>query len=127
MDINEIRKLTLPELRERAKEISGLEGVMGMKKPNLIEAIAKAEGISSNAPAKEVTTISSVKEELRALKEQKQQILTSTKDRSHLERIRKKQKRLKRLTRKLALVASRQAAAKAIPPAEAPAAKAPAG
>jgi hypothetical protein len=51
---------------------------------------------------KEGTTKSSVKQEIQALKKQKDEILASSKDHAKVERIRKKIKKLKRLTRELA-------------------------
>ena len=102
MDIKGLRKMTLPKLRELAKQVTDLQGVVGMKKEELIEAIAKAEGISYQGPLKDVTTISSIKQEIRALKRQKEEILASSQDRSKIGPIRKKIKRLKRLARRLA-------------------------
>ncbi|MFQ5850222.1 MAG: Rho termination factor N-terminal domain-containing protein [Candidatus Binatia bacterium] len=108
MNLDELRKMPLPKLKERAKEVTNLQGVMGMKKEELVEAIAKAEGISYETSQKDVTTISSIKQEIRALKKQREEILTSSQDRSQIERIRKKIRRLKRLTRKLAREAGRR-------------------
>ena len=102
MDIKELRKLTVPKLRERAKKVTSLEGVMGMEKEALVEAIAKAEGISYEVPPKDVTTISSVKQEIHALKKQVEEILAASKDHVKVGRIRRKIKKLKRLTRELA-------------------------
>ncbi len=102
MDIKELRKMTVPKLREHAKQVTDLQGVLGMEKEALIEAVVKAEGISYEAPAKDVTTISSIKQEIRALKKQKEEMLASSKDTSKVERIRRKIKKLKRLTRQLA-------------------------
>lgn len=102
MEIKELRKMTLPKLRELAKQVTDLQGVLGMKKEELIEAMAKAEGISYEGPLKDVTTISSIKQEIRALKRQKEEVLASSQDRTKIERIRKKIKKLKRLTRRLA-------------------------
>lgn len=102
MDIKELRKMTVPKLRELAKQVTDLQGVVGMEKEKLIEAIAKAQGIFYEAPAKDVSTISSIKQEIRALKKQKEELLASAKDEVKVERIRKKIKKLKRLTRKLA-------------------------
>ena len=102
MDIKGLRKLTVPKLRERAKKVTDLQGVVGMEKEALIEAIAKAEGISYEALPKDVTTISSVKQEIRALKKQVEEILAASKDHVKVGRIRRKIKKLKRLTRQLA-------------------------
>jgi hypothetical protein len=102
MDIKELRKMTVPKLRELAKQVTDLQGVVGMEKEELIEAIAKKQGISYEAPPKDVTTISSIKQEIHALKKQKEELLASAKDDIKLERIRSRIKRLKRLTRRLA-------------------------
>ena len=59
---------------------------------------------------KDGTTVSSLKQEIRALKKEKVELLTSAKDRRQLERIRKKIKLFKRLTRQL----SRKARAEAM-------------
>lgn len=104
MDIKELRKMTVPKLRELAKQVTDLQGVLGMKKEELIEAVAKAEGISYEGSLKDVTTITSIKREIRALKRQKEEILVSSGDRSKIGPIREKIKRLKRLTRRLARV-----------------------
>jgi hypothetical protein len=98
MDIKELRKMTLAKLRESAKQGTDL----AMKKEDLIKAIAKAEGISYEGPLKDLTTISSIKQEIRALNKQKEEILASSRDPSKIGPIRKKIKKLKRLTRRLA-------------------------
>ncbi len=121
MDLDELKKMTVPKLRERAKEITDLQGVGGMKKGELIEAIAKAEGISLEAGTKDTGTIISVKQEIQALKKQKEEILSSSGDRSQLGGMRKKIKILKRQTRQMAREAARH---KAVQQAQAAAAKA---
>src|SRR5713226_831285 len=131
MDINELRKMTVPKLRELAKQVTDLQGIGGMKKEELIEAIAKAQGIASDASAKNVTTISSIKQEIRALKKQKEELLASGKDQIKIERTRRKIKRLKRATRRLAVKArpkeaAQPAAASEAAPAAAPEAAPPA-
>lgn len=112
VDLDELKKMTVPKLREKANGIPDLQGVSGMKKEQLIEAIAKAEGISykSGAAPKDTATIRSIKEQIRALRKQKEEILASSQDHSKLERMRKRIKRLKRLTRKLAVESSRKKA-----------------
>jgi hypothetical protein len=91
VDLNELRKMTVPKLREHAKGIADL-------------AIAKAEGISyeSSAVPKDDTSIGSIKQEIRALRKQKEEFLASSQARHQVERVRRKIKRLKRLTRKMA-------------------------
>lgn len=72
---------------------------------------------------KEGTTISSVKQEIQALKKQKDEILASSKDHAKVGKIRGKIKKLKRLTRQLAHKAGPKEATQA---SVAPAASAPA-
>jgi hypothetical protein len=108
MDISELRKLPMPKLRERAKQHTDLQGVLGMKKEELVVAIAKAEGISYEPLSKDVATISSLKQEIRSLKKRKAELLASAKDRRKIKQTRRKIKLLKRETRKL----SREARAK---------------
>jgi chromosome segregation ATPase len=115
VELDELRKMPLPKLRERAKEITDLQGVVGMKKEELIEAIAKAEGISYQASQKDVATIRSIKKQIRSLRNQEEEVRSSSRDRSQIDRLRGKIKRLKRQTRKLAREASRQKAAQPTP------------
>ncbi|TAJ76175.1 hypothetical protein EPO44_21590 [bacterium] len=123
MDIKELRKMTVTKLREHAKQVTDLQGVIGMEKEALIEAIAKAEGIAYEVPPKDVTTISSIKQEIRALKKQTEELLASSKEAPKVKRIRRKIKKLKRLTRVLAHKAGPKEAPQ---PSAAPAAAAPA-
>ncbi|MFQ5684205.1 MAG: Rho termination factor N-terminal domain-containing protein [Candidatus Binatia bacterium] len=125
MDIEDLKKMTLPKLKEEAKKITELKGVSGMKKEDLVNAIAKAGGISDKASAKEHTSISSVKHEIQALKKQKGEIQASPQDHHKLKKIKRKIKRLRRLTRELALKASKET--KAASPAEPESSPAPEG
>jgi hypothetical protein len=102
MDIKELRKLPLPKLRDLAKESTDLTGVIGMKKEDLIEAVAKAKGITYEAPAKDVSTISSIKYEVHELRKQNSELLAASRDPIKIGRLRRKIKKLKRLTRQLA-------------------------
>ncbi|MGH7847975.1 MAG: Rho termination factor N-terminal domain-containing protein [Candidatus Binatia bacterium] len=112
MDLNELRKMPLPKLRDLAKQTTDLEGVLGMKKEELVEAIAKAQGISFVPLAKDVQTISAIKQQIRSLQKQRDEMLAGNKDRAALKKTRRKIKVLKRQTRKLATDAKLQAAAK---------------
>jgi len=109
MDIEELRKLTLPKLKEHAKQTTDLKGIGGMKKEDLVKAIAKAEGTSEKVSAEDHASISSVKQEIHALKTLKGELLTSSKDWIKLKKVRRKIKRLKRLTRQMALKAKQEA------------------
>ena len=117
MDIKELKKMTVPKLRDLAKQATDLQGVMGMKKEELIEAIAKAQGIAYETLAKDVTTISSVKQEIRALQKHRDELLASSKERVKIARMRRKIKKLKRLTRHLGREAKVAKAAQAAQPA----------
>ncbi len=127
VDLNELMKMTVPKLREKAKGIADLQGVTGMKKEQLVEAIAKAEGISyeSGAAPKDTATIQSIKEQIRALRKQKEEILASSQPGHQGERVRRKIKRLKRLTRKMAREKGPKEAAPPTAEASPPAAQAP--
>ena len=127
MDVKELRKLPMPKLRDLAKQETELTGVVGMEKEELIKAIAEAKGIAYDETTKDVNAIHAVKEDIRALKKQKAEILTSSPDRKKLKRIQRKVKLLKRLTRHLAHDAKLAATAAAAKPAPAaPAATPPA-
>ncbi len=119
MDLTELKKMTVAQLREKAKGIPDLQGVAGMKKDQLIQAISKAEGIGVGTQENDIS-ISSVKQAIEALKKQKTELLASPEGHSKVKRIRRKIKRLKRQTRKLALEAARQKAAQAAAAAKAP-------
>jgi hypothetical protein len=127
MDLKELRRLTLPKLRDLAKQETDLKGVGGMEKEELIKAIAKAQGIAYDESLKDTNAIHAIKQDIRALKKQKAEILASSPDRKKLKRIQRKIKLEKRLTRHLAKEAKVAAARKAAQPAApaAPAAPAP--
>jgi hypothetical protein len=117
MDIKELRRMTLPKLRDLAKQETDLQGVGGMHKEELIKAVAKAKGISYDAPTKDTNAIHSVKHDIRELKKQKAEILTSPRDRKKLKRVQRRIKLLKRLTRHLAHEAKTARATQAAEPA----------
>jgi len=125
MDIKELRRMTLPKLRDLAKQETDLQGVGGMHKEDLIKAVAKALGIVYDTSAKDVNAIHAVKHDIRDLKKQKAEILMSARDPKKLRRLKRRIKLLKRLTRHLAHEARTAKAAQAAAPAE-PAQPAPA-
>jgi len=118
--------MTLPKLRDLAKQETDLKGVGGMHKEELIKAVAKAKGISYDASAKDVNAIHSVKHDIRELKKQKSEILASSRDPKRLKRIKRRIKLLKRLTRHLAHEAKGAQAPQAAQPAAPPQPSAPA-
>jgi aspartate oxidase len=125
MELKELRRMTLPKLRDCAKAETELEGVIGMEKEELIKAIAKAKGIAYDETHKDVNAIHSIKHDIRELKKQKTEVLSSSRDSKKLKKVQRKIRRLKRLTRHLAREAKTAQAAKAAEPA-APAPAAPA-
>ena len=102
MELKELRKLPMPKLRDLAKQETDLKGVIGMEKEELIKAIAEAKGIVYDETTKDVSAIHAVKQDIRALKKQKTEILASSPDRKKLKKIQRQVKLLKRLTRHLA-------------------------
>ncbi len=125
MELKELRRKTLPKLRDYAKAETELEGVIGMEKEELIQAIAKAKGIAYDETHKDVNAIHSIKHDIRELKKSKTEVLASSRDPKKLKKVQRKIRRLKRLTRHLAREAKTAQAAKAAEPA-APAPAAPA-
>jgi hypothetical protein len=125
MELKELRRKTLPKLRDYAKTETELEGVIGMEKEELIKAIAKAKGIAYDETHKDVNAIHSIKHDIRELKKQKTEVLSSSRDPKKLKKVQRKIRWLKRLTRHLAREAKTAQAAKAAEPA-APASAAPA-
>jgi aspartate oxidase len=113
----------MPKLRDVAKAETDLQGVGGMEKEELIKAIAKAKNIPYDVSGKDVNAIHSIKHDIRELKKQKAEVLTSSRDSKKLKKVQRKIKRLKRLTRDLAREAKNAPAAA---PAEAAAPAAPA-
>jgi len=124
MDLKELRRLPMPKLRDVAKAETDLQGVGGMEKEDLIKAIAKAMNIPYDVTGKDVNAIHSIKHDIRELKKQKSELLTSSRDSKKLKKVQRKVKRLKRLTRHLAREA--KAAPAAAPAEAAPAPAAPA-
>jgi hypothetical protein len=117
MELKEIQRLTLPKLRELAKEATDLQGVGGMEKEALIKAIAAAKGITYDESFKDAHAIHAIKLDLRSLKKQKAELLAAAGDRKKLKRIQRKIKLEKRLTRHLAREAKTAAARRAAQPA----------
>ena len=127
MELKDIQRLTLPKLRELAKEATSLQGVIGMEKEALIKAIAAAKGITYDESFKDTHAIHAIKLDIRGLKKQKAELRAATGDRKKLKRIQRKIKLEKRLTRHLAheaKTASARKTAQAVAPAT-PAAGAP--
>ncbi|MCX8012356.1 MAG: Rho termination factor N-terminal domain-containing protein [Desulfobacterota bacterium] len=101
MEEKDLEKLTATKLREIAKQYEGITGVHAMKKEELIRAIREARG----EPQKEVKrggeTIHTLKKQIKMLKAEKKAV-QAKKDKKAIIALRKKIKRFRRLTRKLA-------------------------
>jgi len=115
MELKELRRMTLPKLRDFAKQETDLQGVIGMDKEALIEAVAKAKGVSYEVTARDSSAILSIKHDIRTLQRQKTAILAAERNRKQLKRVRTKIKKLKRLTRHLAREAKVEKAAQTAP------------
>ncbi len=102
-------KMTALELREIAKEIPGATGVHAMKKAELLAIIKEARGIEDKEPAKErkkkagkpTASVKDLKEKILQLRKEKE-AAREGKDRHTVDILRRRIKRLKRQTRKVA-------------------------
>jgi len=108
MEEKDLEKMTAIELREFAlKEYPAITGVHAMKKEELVTAIHKARGEAvKETKKKEVAAKVSVdkkelKKQIRLLKSEKGKLLQE-KDKKALAKVRKKIKKLKRLTKRAA-------------------------
>jgi protein-arginine kinase activator protein McsA len=93
-------KMTAKELREIAKEISGITGVHGMNKIELVSAVKKARGIVET-PGKSGAddSVRTLKKKIRVLKAARQEALTAQ-DLRKATVARRRISRLKKRTRK---------------------------
>jgi hypothetical protein len=105
----DLEKMTATELRDYAlKNHPDITGVHAMKKEELIVAIKKARGEEVKEAPKKKKAVGKVKadkktlkEKIRALKAEKEKII-QVKDKKALSKIRKKIKKLKRMTKRAA-------------------------
>jgi hypothetical protein len=104
-----LEKMTAPELKELAKEIPGLTGVHAMKKADLLDVIKEYYGIEEEVPAKgkkkkaakRKVSVKELKAKIIQLREKRKEAQAS-KDRKHVEILRRRINRLKKQTRKVA-------------------------
>ena len=100
-----LEKMTVKELREVAKDISGITGVSGMKKPELYNAILKDRGIEEKPEKKKkkkpAGSDRSPKQLIKELKSQREAALQA-KDRKMATIYKRRISRLKKKTRKAA-------------------------
>jgi len=110
MEIIDLEKMTAVELRELAlKEYPEITGVHALKKEELVAAIHKARGEAvKESKKKKVKAAVKIKVDKKELKKQIRQLKTDKvtllkgHDKKELAKIRKKIKRLKRLTKRAA-------------------------
>jgi len=103
MEEKDLEKLTATKLREIAKDYSEISGVHAMKKEELISAIRAARGEPEKAVKKKEKgqTIKGIKKKIAALMEEKE-TSREKKDKKGVTVLRKKIKKYRRLTRKMA-------------------------
>jgi len=98
MSREELEKLTAIKLRELAAQYEEITGAHAMKKEELVVAILKARGEPVKKEKKGAPTISGIKRQIRGLKQEKAQA-HAAKDSRKATGLRKKIKKMKRLTR----------------------------
>jgi len=109
MTRHELEKMTVVKLREEALKYSELTGVHGMKKAELVDALARILGLPEEEHhrktikgKKEKPSKQSLKKKVSTLKEKRSEAIAA-KDTRALKIARKRIKRLKRTLRKLAV------------------------
>lgn len=101
MDLKELEKMTILQLREEALKFSDIQGVSGMKKEALLKILKEKYGIKDEGPKGDIGYKQKLKAKIRRLKGEKAQALQA-KDRAKAALLRKRIKQLKRATRKIA-------------------------
>ena len=108
MEYAELQKMTVKKLREEAAKVEGVTGASGMKKDELVEALANALGIEKPKKEKKVAvkskvrTKENVKTDIKKYKDLRAKALESH-DSKQLKIVRYHIKRLKRELRRLAV------------------------
>ena len=102
-DISEkdLEKMTVKDLREMAKDMSGIVGVHGMKKEELIVAIKEVKGIKDEPVKKADASVAEIKKKIKATKAQRQAALEA-KDSKMATIYKRRISRLKKKSRKAA-------------------------
>jgi len=101
MDWHELEKTKVTALREMAKEKLEMEGVSGMHKDQLVEALAHAMGIERPHKVAVGGDKTKIKQEIRALK-QKRVVALDQHDHEELHKVRHDIHKLKRKLRRMA-------------------------
>lgn len=98
-----LERMTAKELREYALSLGEIVGVHGMNKEELIRAIKEVKGIKDEGGRKAATVnVRELKEKLRLLRLQKQELRQSGASRAAIDIMRRRINRLKKRTRKAA-------------------------
>jgi CHASE2 domain-containing sensor protein len=96
-----LRKMTVTELREMAKEIPEITGVHGMKKEELIVAIKKSKGIEDEPVKKKDANIGEIKKKIKSVKSQRRAAIAA-KDKKMAKIYKRRISRLKKKSRRAA-------------------------
>jgi hypothetical protein len=99
MDRQELEKMTVSQLREKAKEYEDLTGVTGMTKPKLIAVLAEKLGIDLQDQVPEGIGRQELKNHIRQIKQERDAALQS-RDREALQRARRRLKHYRRRLRR---------------------------
>jgi hypothetical protein len=100
MDINELRKMTILQLREEAHKFPDIQGVSGMKKEVLLKILMEKHGIKDTGPTGNTEYKRQIKAKIKQLKRERTQALQAE-EAIKATRLRRRIKQLKRKTRKL--------------------------
>ncbi|HXI03273.1 MAG TPA: Rho termination factor N-terminal domain-containing protein [Candidatus Saccharimonadales bacterium] len=121
MELSDLEKKTVNELREMARQYDDVEGVVGMKKDHLIDVLCGKLGIEKKHALPKGIGRRALKDRIRTLKSRRDQALTA-KDHKALKRARAMLRRTKHRLRDVVEHAARLEAAmkkKSTPPPEA--------
>jgi hypothetical protein len=96
-----LKKMTVTDLREMAKEIPEISGVHGMKKEELIVAIKKSKGIVDEPVKKADISLLEIKKKIKVVKAQRQAAIAA-KDKKMATVYKRRISRLKKKSRRAA-------------------------
>ena len=96
-----LKKMTVTDLREMAKDIPEISGVHGMKKEELIAAIKKSKGIIDEPVKKTDASLGEIKKKIKTVKTQRLAAIES-KDKKMAKIYKRRISRLKKKSRRAA-------------------------
>ena len=96
-----LEKMTVKDLREMAKDMSGIEGVHGMKKQELVVAIKEIKGIKDEPVKKADASVGEIKKQIKTFKAHRQGALEA-KDSKMATIYKRRISRMKKKSRKAA-------------------------